>query len=128
MRHQRNSQEEFYSCRCSTTFPVERKTKKQNVWQRLFVSIYARNFGTGHSLVQVLKRSGPLRKRIAHKEFWIISRTRCCWNSKKADVLFSVQQPSVISKANDTENCLYILLQMNTQLRHFSHNCSCQSA
>ena len=29
------SQEEFYSCRCSTTFPVEQKTMKKNVWQTL---------------------------------------------------------------------------------------------
>ena len=29
------SQEEFYSCRCSMTFPVEQKTTKQNVWQTL---------------------------------------------------------------------------------------------
>ena len=40
----------------------------------------------GHSLVQVLKGSGILRKRIAHKELEIISRTKCCWNSQKADV------------------------------------------
>ena len=41
----------------------------------------------GHLLVQVLKRSGILRKKIVHKEFGIISRTKCCWNSQKADVL-----------------------------------------
>ena len=29
------SQEEFYLCRCSTTFPVEQKTMKKNVWQML---------------------------------------------------------------------------------------------
>ena len=35
MRHQRISQEEFYSCRCSTTFPVEQETMKKNVWQTI---------------------------------------------------------------------------------------------
>ena len=63
-----------------------------------------------------------LWKRIAHEEFGIISRTRCCWNSQKVDVLFSVQQlhcPGVISKANDTENCRYILLRIIQQLRLF---------
>ena len=67
------------------------------------VSILAKKFvlDSGHLLVQVPKRSGILWKRVAHKEFGIISRTRCCWNSQKADVLFSVQQlhcPGVISK------------------------------
>ena len=46
----------------------------------------------GHSLDQVLKRSGILVKRIVHKELGIISRTKCCWNSQKADILFSVQR------------------------------------
>ena len=58
----------------------------------------------GDSLVQVLKRSGIQRKRIVHKEPGIISRTKCCWNSEKADILFSVQQPffpGVRSKARD---------------------------
>ena len=48
------------------------------------------------------RKSGILWKRIAHKEFGIISRKRCCWNSLTADVQFSVQQlhcPGVISKA-----------------------------
>ena len=77
---------------------------------------------SGHLLVQVPKRSGILWKRIAHKEFGIISRTRCCWNSQRADALFSVQRlhcPGVSSKAKDTENCRYILLQVVQQLRLF---------
>ena len=40
--------------------------------------------------------------RIAHKELGIISRTKCCWNSQKADVLCSVQRlhcPGVFSRA-----------------------------
>ena len=58
----------------------------------------------GHLLVQVLKRSGILVKRIVHKELGIISRTKCCWNSQKADILFSVQRlhcPGVLSKAKE---------------------------
>ena len=34
-KHQKFSQEEFYSCRCSTTFPVEQETMNKNVWQTL---------------------------------------------------------------------------------------------
>ena len=48
--------------------------------------------------------------------------SRCCWNSQKADVLFSVQQlhcPGVSSKAKDTENCPYILLRIKKQLKPF---------
>ena len=74
----------------------------------------------GHLLVQVPTRSCILWKRIVPKEFGIISRKRCCWNSLKVDVQFSVQQlhcPGVSSKAKDTENCRYILLQIKKQLR-----------
>ena len=41
----------------------------------------------GHLLDQVLERSGILQ-RIVHKELGIISRTKCWWNSQKADILF----------------------------------------
>ena len=79
------------------------------------VSILAKKFGIGQwsFIGPGSERSGILWKRIAHKEFGIISRTRCCWNSQKADVLFSVQQlhcPGVISKAKDMENCQYTSL------------------
>ena len=110
---------------------------KKNVWQMPKSPPYLQRslvLDSGHLLVQVPKRSGILWKRIAHKEFGIISRTRCFWNSQKADVQFSVQQlhfPGVISKAKDTEkivctviseaqdtgNCLYILLRITKQLR-----------
>ena len=58
------------------------------------VSILAKKFGIGQRsfMVHVPKRNGILWKRIAHKEFGITSRKRCCWNSQKADVQFSVQQ------------------------------------
>ena len=49
-KHQKISQEEFYLCQCSTTFLVEQKTMKKNVWQMFdsFVSLYAKWFGKGH--------------------------------------------------------------------------------
>ena len=93
------------------------KAMKKNVWQIRKSSPYLQRslvLDSGHLLVQVPKRSGIL-PRIVHKEFGITSRTRCCWNSQRADVQFSVQQlhcPGVISKAKDTENCPYILLQI----------------
>ena len=88
------------------------------------VSILAKKFGIGQwsFIGPGSEKKCILRKRIAHKEFGIISRTRCCWNSQRADALFSVQRlhcPGVISKAKDTENCRYILLRIIQQLRLF---------
>ena len=110
-KHQKLSQVEFYLCQCSMTSPVTEKAIKKNVWQMPESSKYLQRnlvLDNGHLLVQVLKRSGILEKRIVHKGLKIISRTKCCWNSQKAGVQFSVQQlhcPGVISKAKDTENC-----------------------
>ena len=90
-KHQKLSQEESYLCRCSMTSPVTEKATKMNAWQMPESSKYLREdlvLDNGHLLVQVLKRSGILQEKIVHKEFGIISRTRCCWNSKRADVLF----------------------------------------
>ena len=41
-KHQKLSQEEFYLCRCSTTFLVTVKTMWKNVWQMLRSSPYLR--------------------------------------------------------------------------------------
>ena len=63
---------------------------------------------------QVLKRSGTLPKTV-HEEPGIISRTKCCWDSQKADIPPSVQQlhcPGVSSRAKDVENCRYTSPQM----------------
>ena len=89
--HRKNSI--YYQC--STTFPVPEKTIKKNVWQMPESSKYLQKdlvLDNGHLLVQVLKRSGILVKGIVHKELGVISRTKCCWNSQKADILFSVQR------------------------------------
>ena len=59
-------------------------------------------------------------KKTAHKEFGIISRKRCWWNSQRMDVQFSVLRlhcPGVNSKAKDTENCRFTLLPTKRQLR-----------
>ena len=119
-KHQKLSQEEFSLCRCSTTFLVTVKAMKKNVWQMLKSSPYLQRslvLNSGQILVQVPRRSGLLWKRILHKEFGIISRKRCCWNSLKADAQFSVQQlhcPGVSSKAKDTENCLHFAAGQET--------------
>ena len=73
----------------------------------------------GHLLDQVLKRSGLVRKSIVHKEHGITSRTKCCSNSQKANILVSVQRlhcPRVFSREKDEENYLYTSLQIKTQL------------
>ena len=115
------------------TSPVTEKATKMNVWQMPESSKYLREnlvLDNGHLLDQVLKRSGILQ-RIAHKELGIILRKKFYWNSQKAGILLSVQQlhcPGVNSRAKDMENCRYTSLQMNTQLKQFSHYPFCQSA
>ena len=88
------------------------------------VKVFAKKYGIGQwsLLAQVLKRSGILEKRIVHKELGIISRTKCCWNSQRADILLSVQRlhcPGVYSRAKDKENCQYASLQIIRQLKQF---------
>ena len=101
------------------TFLVTEKATKRNVWQMPESSKYLREdlvLDNGHLLDQVLKRSGILQ-RIVHKEFGIRLRTRCYWNSQKADILFSVQRlhcPGVSSKAKDTENCRHFTADYST--------------
>ena len=111
--------------RCSTTFLVEQKTMNKNVWHTL-ESYLCMQGGlvqdNGHSLVPVLRKSGPPSKRTVHKESGTILRKRCWWNSPKADVRFSVQRlhcPGVNSGAKDMENFRFILLQLKKQLRLF---------
>ena len=88
------------------------------------VKVLAKKFGIGQwsFIGPGSEKSGILWERIVHKELWIILRTKCCWNSQKADILLSVQRlhcPGVSSKAKDTENCRYILLLIIQQLRPF---------
>ena len=88
------------------------------------VKVLAKKFGIGQ-----WSFSGPgsekkwySGKRIVHQELGIISRTKCCWNSQRADILFSVQRlhcPGVYSRAKDMENCQYTSLQIIQQLKHF---------
>ena len=62
-KHQKISQEEFYSCRCSTTFPVEQEIMNKNVWQTLDSYLCMQEnlvLDSGHLLVLVPKRSGIL--------------------------------------------------------------------
>ena len=71
------SQEEFYICRCSTTFLVEQKTMKKNVCQTFDSYLWMQEDlekDTGHSLVLVPRRSGILWKKTVHKEFGTIYR------------------------------------------------------
>ena len=104
-KHQKISQEEFYLCRCSTTFPVEQETTQQNVWQMPNSFLYTRGDlenDNGHSLVLVPKRSGILLKRTVHKESGTKLQKGCCWNSLRADAQFSVLRlhcPEANSKA-----------------------------
>ena len=124
-KHQTFSQEEFYSCRCSTTFPVEQKTMKKNVWQMLDSYLCMQEDlekDNGHSLVLVLRKSGTLSKKTVHKESGTKLQKGCCWNSLRADVQFSVLRlhcPEVILKAKDVENYRYTMQPTRKRLRLF---------
>ena len=88
------------------------------------VKVLARRFGVGQwsFIGPGSEKSTILGKRIVHKELGIISRTKCCWNSKKADILFSVQRhlcPGENSRAKDMENCQCNSLQIIQQLKLF---------
>ena len=70
VRHQRISQEELYSCRCSTTSPVDQKTMKKNTSPMLNSFFYVRkdlNQDDGHFSVLVKRKSGILSVQIVHK-------------------------------------------------------------
>ena len=57
----------------------------------------------GHLMDQVLRKSGIL-PRTVHRESGIILRKKCCWNSQKAHILYSVQRlhcPGVSWKVKD---------------------------
>ena len=47
--------------------------------------------GNGHSSDHVLRRSGILQRTV-HKEPGTTLRRKCCWNSQRVDILFSVQR------------------------------------
>ena len=83
MRHLRVSQEQSYSCRCSTTFPVDQKTMNNNAW-RMPISFLCMQRDlekdNGHLLVQVPRRSGILWMRNSPQGIW--------WNSQRVDVQF----------------------------------------
>ena len=56
----------------------------------------------------------PDTNHIADRRYW--------WNSKRADVQFSVQRlhcPGVSSKAKDTENCRFTIVLTRQRLRLF---------
>ena len=83
------------------------------VWQMPESSKYLQRslvLDTSHSVVLVLKRNGTVSVKTVHKESGTILRKRCWWNSRKADVQFSVLRahcPEADSKARDMENCRY---------------------
>ena len=80
-KHQIISQEEFYSCRGSTTFLVEQKTIKKNVWQMPNSFLCMQKDLEKDSGFTGLgsEKSGTLSKRTFHKEFGTKLQRRCCW-------------------------------------------------
>ena len=72
-KHQKISQEEFYSCRCSTTFPLEQETMNKNVWQTLDPYLCMQEDlvkDNGHSLILVLKKKWYSVKEDSPQGIW----------------------------------------------------------
>ena len=64
------SQEGLYSCRCSTTCPVDQETMNKNAGQMLISFLFMlEDLGqdNGHFLVLVKRKSGILSVQIVHK-------------------------------------------------------------
>ena len=98
--------------------------EKECVANAKVVSLYAKKFGTGQwsFIGPGSEKKWYSMEETVHKEFGTISRKRCCWNSPKADVQFSVLRlhcPEVNSEAKDMENCRFTLLPLRQQLKLF---------
>ena len=116
------SQEEFLSCRCSTTFLVEQETMNKNVWQTLDSYLCMQEDLVKGNFPGSWKKSDSIKERTVHNESWTILRRRCWWNWPKADVPFSVLRlhcPDVNSETKDTENCRFTLLPLRQQMKLF---------
>ena len=129
------SQEEFYSCRCSTTFLVEQETMNKNVWQTLNSYLCMQEDlekDNGHLLVLVLRNSGTVSVKTVHKESVTILRKRCWWNSPKADVqIFRASTPlssGQLKSKGHGKLSIHYAVDQETSETIFSHNCFCEPA
>ena len=97
----------------------------KNVWQTLDSYLCKQEKfvkDNGHSLVLVLRKSGTLSVKTVHKKSGTNWRKRCCWNSLRVDIQFSVLRlhcPEVNSKAKHMVNCRFTLRPFRKQLRLF---------
>ena len=102
--------------------------KEECVANAKVVTILAKKFGIGQwsFIGPGSDKKWYSMEENSHKEFGIILRTKCCWNSQKADILFSAQQlhcPGEVKSRGHGK-----LLPIRKLLSFFSHNCFCQSA
>ena len=135
-KHQQLSQEEFHFMWLFNDISCDRNDNKdeclKNVFKCLknanYVKTFAGRFGIGQwSFIGTGSEKKSYSSKV-HKEPGTILRSICCWNMQKVDILFSVQRfhcPGVFSRSKGLENCLYISLQIKTQLIQFIALCSC---
>ena len=127
MRHQRISQEELYLCRCSTTFPVDQETTKQNVWQTPNSYLCTREVlekDNGHLLVLVLRKSGTVSVKTVHKEYGTELLKGCWLNSQRYEPV--VQRSTQKQRTWKTVDTL--CSRFGNGWDYFSHNCSLQTS
>ena len=118
MRHQKNPQEDFFVCRCSTTFFVQQETMRKNVWHILKSYLcMQRKFGTGRwSFIGpgsekkwfFMKEDSPqgIWDSIAEKMLVEFAESGCPISVLRLHCL------EVDSKAKAMENCRYTIVSI----------------
>ena len=129
------AQDEFYSCRCSTTFPVEQQTMNKNVWQTLDSYLCVQENlvkDNGHSLVPVLrKRVTPSKRTDSPQGIWDnIAEKMLVEFAESGCPIFRATTPfskgQLRSKGHGNLSIHFAATQETTET--FSHNRFCKSA
>ena len=135
MRHQRISQEEWYSSQCSMTSLVDQKTTKKNVWQMPNSFLYLQEDlekDNGHSLILVLRKSGALSvSEDSPQGLWDNSQKHVGRIRRKRMSNFPCYEPIVqmsTQKQRTWKTVDTLCSRLRNGLDYFSHTCLCKSA
>ena len=100
-----------------------RKKQYKNIHDRFIRDTWFRK-----TMIELGRSEEVILERLVHEEFGIVSRKKCCWNSQKADVLFSVQLQEKPQKRRTRKTVDTFCCRSGYNWDCFSHNCFCQSA
>ena len=130
-KHQKISQEEFYLCRCSTTFPVDQKTTKQmpNSYLRTRENLEKDN---GHSSVLVQRKSGTLCEDSPQGVWDKIEERMLLEFAESGCPIFRATSPlyrgQLRSKGHGKLLIHYAAVLETVETIYVSHNCLCKPA